>query len=114
MLGDAEGLEKDVEIIHVEVLESEEKAVTARHRHTRRGRRGDERGKERKGGRLNRKGRGCLSLGQVRLTLNCLALEIEHLSVPKGLEERGMQREAPPPKPRFLSPPRFDLVHVEM
>lgn len=30
---------------------------------------------------------GCLSSGQVQLTLNCSALELEHLNVPEGLEE---------------------------
>lgn len=30
---------------------------------------------------------GCLSSGQVQLTLNCLALELKHLNMPEGLEE---------------------------
>jgi len=57
---------------------------------------GNEMKNQRKEGRkrIERKGRkagvekgGCLSSGQVQLTLNCLALELEHLSVPEGLEE---------------------------
>lgn len=59
------------------------------------------RGKEMKGGRGG--GRGCLSSGQVQLTLNCLALELEHLNAPEGLEEWSMDRVPPPPESPFFS-----------
>lgn len=36
------------------------------------------------------KKRGCLSSGEVRLTLNCLGLELEHLIVPRGDGELRM------------------------
>lgn len=60
-------------------------------------------GKERKGeneligrGRGHGWKRGCLSSGQVQLTLNCLALELEHLNVPEGPEEWSVNRGPPP------------------
>lgn len=65
-------------------------------------------GRERK--RINRKGkggrggkRGCLSSGQVQLTLNCLALELEHLSVPEGPEEWSVDRVPPPSESSFFA-----------
>lgn len=63
---------------------------------------------ERKGGRGGE--RGCLSSGQVQLTLNCLALELEHLNVPEGLEEWSMDGVPPPPESLFFSPLLADLV----
>lgn len=48
--------------------------------------------------------RGCLSSGQVQLTLNCLALELEHLTVPEGLGEWSIEHKVPPPsEPLFFS-----------
>lgn len=63
---------------------------------------------ERKGGRGGE--RGCLSSGQVQLTLNCLALELEHLNVPEGLEEWSMDGVPPPPESLFFSLLPADLV----
>lgn len=40
-----------------------------------------------------------MSSGQPQLTLNCLALELEHLDVPKGLEEWSTEEGKPPPAP---------------
>lgn len=53
----------------------------------------------RKGGQGWRKGR--LSSGQVQLTLNCLALELEHLGVPEGVEEWRV--DTPPSEHLFFS-----------
>lgn len=70
----------------------------------------DWKGTDRKGdtnmGKGRRQGgeRGCLSSGQVQLTLNCLALELEHLNVPEGPEEWSIEDGVPP-----LSHQRFAL-----
>lgn len=43
--------------------------------------------RERKGIEAGVEKEGCLSSGQVQLTLNCLALELEHPNVPQGFKE---------------------------
>lgn len=51
-----------------------------------------------------------MSSGQVQLTLNCLALELEHLNVPEGPEEWSVDRVPPPSRASFFSPPITDFV----
>lgn len=51
-----------------------------------------------------------MSAGQVQLTLNCLALELEHLNVPEGPEEWSVDRVPPPSPASFFSAPLDDFV----